>query len=195
MRKLISHLHVTLDGFMAGPDGDLDWVDDGHDNEIWDEVNALIDTVDTVLFGRTTYGGFAEYWPTAPSNLASTENEVNFAHWITKTAKVVASTTLESAEWENTRLIRYNVPEEVTVMKAQPGRDLLIFGSNGLVSSLLKWGLIDEFHISVHPVVLGRGLRFYEGLNHRQQLKLTYNKTLHSGVVSLQYRVAGRDSK
>lgn len=162
---------------------------------MWAEVNALLDTVDTVLFGRVTYEGFAAYWPTAATDLAATEHDVYFSHWIQRTSKVVFSSTLRAAPWRNTRLVKDNIAEEVAVMKAQPGQNLLIFGSNTMASTLLKWGLIDEFHINVFPVILGRGKRYYEGLNDWQQLKLISNKNLRSGVVSLQYQVSTGDSK
>jgi dihydrofolate reductase len=195
MRKLISHLHVSLDGYIADSKGGMDWIGDGHDDEMWAEVNALLDTVDTVLFGRVTYEGFAAYWPKTATDLAATENDIYFSHWIQRTSKVVFSSTLPTACWRNTQLVKDNVAEEVAVMKAQPGQNLLIFGSNTLASTLLKWGLIDEFHINVFPVILGRGKRYYEGLNDWQRLKLISNKSLRSGVAALQYRVSTGTSK
>src|SRR5262245_3276395 len=107
MRKLILSIHETLDGFIEGPNGQLDWMN--FDDEMWNYVNDLLSNVGTALFGRVAYQAFEKYWPAAAANPSSSKNEVQFAHWIEKTPKVVFSKTLEKAEWKNSKLIRENL--------------------------------------------------------------------------------------
>lgn len=188
MRKLISHMQVTVDGFMAGPKGELDWSGQYHDEAMWRDVWDLLSTVDTVLFGRVTYRLFEDYWPAVPANPSSTKDDLEFSRWIDKTPKIVASTTLEKVEWKNSRLLKGDVGEEVAKLKAQPGRNLLIFGSSTLASTLLKLGLIDELRTNVHPVVLGRGKPYFRDLNDSHGLKLVKARTINAGVVGLHYQ-------
>lgn len=149
MRKILAHEMVTIDGYFAGPSGDLDWF-------VWDDVLRdvsieLLKRVDTLLFGRVTYEMMAGYWPTAPEEDPAIKEAMN------NLPKIVFSRTLKKADWNNTRLTRELVPDEIRKMKQQPGRDMVIYGSGSLVSSLARQGLIDEYSLVVNPVVLGAG--------------------------------------
>jgi dihydrofolate reductase len=188
MRKVILSIQVTLDGFIEGPKGELDWM--VMDEELWEYVNDLLSTVDTTLFGRVAYQGFANYWPAAATNPLSPKNEIDFAHWIEKTPKIVFSKTLEKLEWKNSRLVKGNIVEEVAKMKQQPGKDLLMFGGAGIASTFMKLDLIDEYRIKVHPIILGKGIPLFKGIKDRMNLKLLKSKTFDSGVVGLYYKNA-----
>jgi dihydrofolate reductase len=186
MRNVISLMHVSLDGFVAGPNGEMDWI--AIDEEMYSDVADLVSTVDTALYGRVTYHGMESYWPTVPANPASTKEERRHAHWVENVQKIVFSTTLESVGWNNTRLVKANVAEEVARLKQQPGKNLMIFGSPTLTHTFIQLGLIDEYRITVNPVVLGSGIPLFKDVREQIALKLLASKTFRSGVVGLHYR-------
>lgn len=182
MRKLILCVNVSLDGF-------ADHTVAVHaDDELHDFATDLLNTVDTVLFGRVAYQLFESYMPTAPQDPSCTRSMVAFARRINAMPKIVFSKTLEKAGWENTRLVRGDLAEEVLRLKQQPGKDLSLTGLS-IASTLMKRGLIDEFWLMVQPVVCGKGKSLFEGLNDRVKLKLIGTKTFNSGVVVLHYRL------
>lgn len=186
MRKIIFQMMVSLDGYFEGPNHELDW----HlvDGEFNDYAADLLDSVDTLLFGRVTYQLMAGYWPTPA---AMTDDPV-IAAKMNGLSKIVFSRTLTKADWNNTRLVRENAVEEISKLKRQPGRDMAIFGSSDLAVSLMPAGLIDEYRIFVNPVVLGSGKPLLKGLNARLDLKLARTKVFESGLVLLCYMPGGR---
>lgn len=186
MRKVIVSNLMSLDGFMAGPGGDIDWfvVDEEFDGY----ARELFASVDTLLFGRVTWQLMAGYWPTP----AAAAEDPFITGKMNTLPKVVFSTTLEKAEWENTRLVKGNLAEEVSRLKRLPGMDMMIFGSGSLVSALTQAGLIDEYRIVVNPVVLGRGKPLFQDLRERLSLKLLKTRTLRCGDVILYYQPAGK---
>jgi dihydrofolate reductase len=177
MRKLIAWDMITLDGFFEGPaPGQIDWF-------LFDEEleKYILDTqkdADTLLFGRVTYEMMAAYWPTAEGQIADFMNSV---------PKVVFSRNLEQADWNNTRLVKDNVFEEVSKLKQEPGGDIFIFGSADFTSTLMQHGLIDEFRFGINPVVLGAGVPFFKGNVENLKLRLLEAKPLKSGLVILHY--------
>jgi dihydrofolate reductase len=186
MRKVIALMHISLDGFTAGPNGELEWA--RVDEETYAYVADLLRTVDTALYGRTTYQMMESYWPTVPADPSSTEADRQHAHWVEDVNKVVFSTTLEKAEWNNTRLVRGNVAEEIAQLTRQPGRDLMIFGSPQLTHTFIQLGLINEYRLTINPVVLGKGIPLFKDVKERLALELLASKTFRSGVVGLHYR-------
>ena len=182
MRKVILFNMVTLDGYFEGPNGEIDW----HyvDEEFNEFAHYQLDSADGLLFGRVTYQLMASYWPT---DLASTNDPIIAAKMNTL-PKIVFSRTLEKADWNNTRLVKENVAEEISRLKQQPGRDLLLFGSAGLASTLAQLGSIDEYRIMVNPIVLGNGKPLFRGTNHRLVLKLVRTKIFRNGNVLLYYQ-------
>ncbi|MCB2406846.1 dihydrofolate reductase family protein [Hymenobacter lucidus] len=186
MRKIIMLMHVSLDGFVADPAGNLDWV--RHDGEIFDYVTEHFQTVDTCLYGRATYQSMRDYWPTVPANPASTERQRHHASWVEQVAKVVISTTLPHADWHNTRLISGNVAEEIQQLRQQPGRNMMLFGSPRLAHSFMQLGLIDEYLLNVNPVLLGQGVPLFHGARRRTPLELLSSRTFSSGVIGLHYQ-------
>jgi dihydrofolate reductase len=186
MRKVISLMHISLDGFTAGPNGELDWA--RVDEETYGYVADLLRTVDTALYGRVTYHMMESYWPTVPADPASTESDRQHADWVENVQKIVFSRTLDRVTWNNTRLVQENIGEEVAQLKRQPGGDLMIFGSPSIVHMLAQHGLIDEYRLNINPVVLGSGIPLFTGIEDRIALELLDVKRFHSGAVGLHYR-------
>lgn len=184
MRKVIFQMMVSLDGYFEGPKHELDWhhVDD----EFNDYAIGLLDTLDTLVFGRVTYELMADYWP-SPDAL---KNDPQVAQRMNRLAKVVFSRTLEKVEWNNSRLAKNDPATEVAKLKQQPGKDIAIFGSSDLMLSLIPHGLVNEYRIFVNPVVLGSGKTLFEDLDQRLELNLVGNKMFKSGLVGLYYRPA-----
>jgi dihydrofolate reductase len=180
MRKVIVSNVASLDGFFETPDKKLDWV--VVDAEFNEYAKGLLRTVDTLLFGRATYETMVKHWPTAPrEELADQMNNL---------AKVVFSKTLQKVEWNNSRLVRNNIQGEVTNLKKQPGKDMVVFGSATVASSLLHAGLVDEYRVILQPVLLGRGNSLFKDITERMQLKLVSARPFGSGVVLLSYQRA-----
>jgi dihydrofolate reductase len=190
MRKVIWLVDMSLDGFMSGPRGELDWAAAHLDDELWEEVNDLLGRVDRALFGRVTYQNFEQYWPNVPGNPSSPKNELDFSRWIERTSKIVASTTLRKLEWKHSTLLSADVADSISQMKKQSGKDLLLFGSRSFASCLLQASLIDEIQIRIHPVILGVGRPLFKEGNERHMLRLVKARTFHSGVFWLRYDVA-----
>jgi dihydrofolate reductase len=180
MRKVIVSNLVTLDGFFEGLKGELDWfvVDKEFDGYVLD----LFKSVDTMLYGRKTYQMMANYWPNA------TENEPTITHMMNKLPKIVFSKTLNNANWNNSKIVRENISEEVNEMKKLPGKDMVIFGSGEIVSYLAKHELIDEYRIILNPVILGEGNPMFKNINDKIKLNLFKIRKLKSGVIILYYQ-------
>jgi dihydrofolate reductase len=175
---------VSLDGFFEGPNRELDWhnVDQEFNEFAIDQLNSL----DFLLFGRVTYEMMASYWPTP----AALRDDPIVAGRMNALPKIVISKTLDKAEWNNTRLMKDHIAEEIGKLKQQPGKDMAIFGSSDLATSLTELGLVDEYRIMVNPVVLGAGKPLFKGIPGRLQLKLVKTKTFHNGNVLLYYEPA-----
>ncbi len=182
VRKVFLFMMVTLDGFFEGPGHEIDWhnVDEEFNEFAIDQLNE----VDALLFGRVTYLVMASYWPTPLAK----ENDPIIADKMNTVPKIVFSKTLEKVEWNNSRLVKENIAEEVSQLKQQQGRDLAIFGSANLMVSLLQMGLVDELRIMVNPVVLGNGKPLFKGIHDTLNLKLIKTRTFRSGNVLLYYQ-------
>ena len=185
MRKVVLFMHMSLDGFAAGPNGELDWI--SYDAELEKYAESVVSSVGSPLYGRITYQMMESYWPTVLNDPSATKHDLDHARWIENVEKVVFSTTLESISWANTRLIKNNIAEEVAKLKQQRGKDLVIFGSPGLTRSFMQLDLIDSYHLTLNPVILGAGIPFFTAVNEKTNLKLVNSETLNSGVVTLHY--------
>jgi dihydrofolate reductase len=148
----------------------------------------LLNTVDTILFGRLTYQLFESYGPAAATSPSTSKSDLEIAHQINNMTKVVFSRTLDRVEWKNARLLKEIIPQEIVKMKQQPGKDMVIYGSGSIVSELMNMGLIDECRIIVNPVILGNGKPLFKGLKDRLNLELLKTKTFSSGNVLLSYQ-------
>ncbi|MFS0726224.1 dihydrofolate reductase family protein [Paenibacillus sp. 1P07SE] len=189
MRKVTLFLHASLDGIVEGPNGSMDigWI--SYDDDLAKHADHLLSTVDTILWGRGTYRIMKDYWPTVPMNPSAMPREVEHSKWLDRTTKIVFSSTLDNIDWVNTRLVKDHAAEEVMKLKQQPGKDIMILGSPRLGHSLMQLGLIDEYQITMSPVVVGRGLPLFQGIDEMLRLKLLDTRTMPSGVVCLHYQV------
>jgi dihydrofolate reductase len=182
MRKVIYSMGVSLDGFIAGPNGEIDW--SAPDEELHRFHNQQTREIGAHFCGRRLYEEM-KYWDTADENPSATEYELEFARIWKDIPKIVFSTTLESVEG-NARLARDGVAEEVAELKDQPGKDLAVGGA-GLASTFIELGLVDEFRLFVNPVVLGDGTPYFPPLQRRINPELVETKTFGSRVVYLRY--------
>ncbi|HLV33766.1 MAG TPA: dihydrofolate reductase family protein [Spirillospora sp.] len=188
MRRIISLIHLSLDGFAAGPNDELDWI--AYDAELEQDAHALHDLTDAVIWGRRTYEGMASYWLTVPGNPDSTPAEREHARWLENATKIVVSRTLDRIEWngaQNTVLIKDNIAEEISRIKQQPGKDIWFLGSTTLAQTFMQLDLIDEYRININPTVLGRGKPLFAGVTRDFPLRLLATRTFKNGVVGLRY--------
>jgi len=190
MRKLILQMQITVNGFVAGPNGELDWMIMGRDSKSKDFMNELIDSSDCILMGRKMTEGFMSYWLKVVEN--PEDPQYAFARKMVDTPKVVFTKTLDKSEWPNTVLAKGELAAEVNVMKSMPGKDILVYGGAGFVSSLLQEGLIDELYLLVNPVAIGSGMTIFK---ERTNLKLVSTTQYDSGKAVLHYKPVGKMNK
>jgi dihydrofolate reductase len=184
MRKIIISNLSSLDGFLAGPKGEIDWF--AWNDEMAQYSKGLIGSIDMIMFGRVTYELMASYWPTA----GPTTDEPVIIEAMNNLPKIVFSRTLEKAAWKNTTLVKEARKEDILEMKRRPGKDIVIYGSGSLVSQFTDWGLIDDYRIFVNPVILADGKPHFKGLKDMVKLDLLEAKAFYSGVVLLHYQPA-----
>lgn len=187
MRKIIVSNLVSLDGFFEGPNREIDWF--VVEEEFFEYAKDLLRSVDTILFGRVTYEGMASYWPTQ----AAKDNDPTITHKMNNLSKIVFSKKLSTVDpiiigWNNSKLVKGNIAEEIPKLKQKPGKDIVIFGSGSIVSALTRLGLIDEYRIIVNPVILGKGNPLFKGLQDKLNLELLKTQKLKSGVVIFYYQ-------
>jgi dihydrofolate reductase len=193
MRKIIAALQTSLDGFIEGPNGELDWAM-AEDEETWRDVFQMLDSVDTCILGRVMYPDYEQYWmavladPKGPlplSGVPATKNEIKYARWADKTPHFVVSKTLDKVAWKTSRIVRDI--EEIRKLKEQSGKNIYVVGGATLVGSLMNARLIDEVRLMVNPLVLGDGKALFKDVKERHELKFVRAKPLKSGKVSLLY--------
>lgn len=176
MRKVIMWDMVTVDGFFEGPERDISWF--VFEEELERYIHETQVEAGTLLFGRVTYELMAGYWPSEHGRIADFMNRIE---------KFVFSRTMEGTDWNNTTLIKDDVPEEVSRLKRGAGGDIFVFGSADLASTLIERDLVDEYRIGINPILLGRGSPLFKDSPHRRGLKLLEVRPLKSGVVILHY--------
>jgi dihydrofolate reductase len=185
VRSIILSEFVSLDGFYAGPEGDLDWVI--ADEEHHSYSAALLDSADLLLFGSRTYRIFRDYWPKVPLSEPTPLNERSTARQLNAVAKIVYSRQLGTEGWNTS--VRSNLDlEELRGLKAQTGRNIIVFGSGVLAQSLMRHDLIDEYHLLVQPVALSSGKAMFANLSRRLDLQVFKIERSESGVIRLYYR-------
>src|SRR5262245_5045699 len=173
MRKAIAALQVSLDGFIEGPNGELDWTL-AEDEETWRDVFEMLSDVDTFILGRVMYPGYEQYWLAVLadpdgilpfSGRVPTENEIKYARLADRTPHIVVSRTLDKVAWNTVRIVR-NL-EEIRKLKQEPGNDMHVLGGATLISSLMNVGLIDELRLLVNPLILGGGKALFKDVKER----------------------------
>lgn len=178
MRKLKLQMQITVDGFVAGPEGQLDWMTWDMDEKLIGFINHLTDTSDTILLGRKMTDGFVKYWEGVQKNPSSPE--FAFARKMVETPKVVFSKTLSSVEGKNVRVESGAAPQAISRLKEQAGKDIVVYGGATFVSSLIETGLIDELNLFVNPVAIGQGMHIFAA---RKPLKITSSTAYPCGIV------------
>ena len=184
MRKIIVSEHVTIDGYLAGPNGEMDWMTWDWDEELKNYVSELTKPVDCIIMGRKLMDGFIGTWK---SRLENPETADDFARKMIETPKVVFSKTIENVEWENTTVAKNNLAEEISQLKNQSGQDIIVYGGSNFVSSLIKENLIDEYNFFINPVVLGKGMTIFSDLENRLNLTLVKSQMFSCGIALLCY--------
>jgi dihydrofolate reductase len=179
-------MHISLDGFAAGPNGEIDWVK--VDEELFDYVGKRIGEGDTALYGRITYQMMESYWPTAADKPTASKHDIQHSRWYSKVHKVVLSKTMKDAT-SNTEIISGNLSERINELKQRPGEDILLFGSPTATHSLIQLNLIDGFWLFVNPIILGHGIPLFANIKDKISLKLLTTRRFTSGVTELNYIV------
>jgi len=178
-------MQMTVDGFVAGPNGELDWMTFGSDDALSKRINELTDTSDTILLGRKMTDGFVDYWTSVLENPDSPE--YSFAKKMVNTPKVVFSKTVKESKWANTTVANGDIVEEVENLKNKDGKDILVYGGASFVGSLIKNNLIDEYHFFVNPAVIGKGMTIFGEIEKTQKLKLVSSTSFECGETELFY--------
>jgi dihydrofolate reductase len=184
MRKLKLQMQITADGFVAGPEGQLDWMTPAMDEQLKALISELADASDTILMGRKMTGGFIKYWEhavTQPESLV----EYPFARKMVDIPKIVFSKTLDHVDGQNVRVENGDLSEAVDQLKRSPGKDIIVYGGATLVSSLIENGLIDELNLFVNPVAIGNGMRIFKN---RRPLTLTASVPYPGGIIVNTYK-------
>jgi len=187
MRKIISFMHISLDGFVAGPNGEMDWIK--VDEEIFDYVGKRVIEGDTALYGRVTYEMMESYWPTAGDKPNASKHDIEHSKWYSNVYKVVLSKTMKGAELSNTTIINDNLSDSINEIKNQGDKDILLFGSPTAAHSLIQQNLIDGYWLFVNPIILGQGIPLFADIKDKIKLKLLTTRQFTCGVTELNYTV------
>jgi dihydrofolate reductase len=179
MRKLKLQVQMTVDGYIAGLNGEMDWMIFNWDDELKKYVTEITEPVDCIVLGRKLAQGFIPHWASNP--------EQEGADKFNSTKKVVFTKTLEKSEWKNTVLAKDDLVDEITKLKKQDGKDIIAYGGATFVSTLIKQGLIDEFHLFINPAAIGNGMTIFKQLNSKQYLSLKKSLSFPCGIVVLCY--------
>jgi len=186
MRRIIISMNVTVNGCMADVDGGLDWHLQNWTSEMAQLLGQQLCRADTILLGRNTYNAMAGYWPAVSMSLSISREDIPYADLINSVEKVVYSGTLKQPGWNNSRIIKGNLRQQITKLKQQPGKDIMVYGSHMLVQDLIKNNLVDEYILWTYPIAMAQGLALF---NNQQNLKLVRSHQFQSGVVVLHYIV------
>jgi dihydrofolate reductase len=185
MRKLVLLMHISLDGFTARPNGEMDWIN--IEEEMFDVAGQRTREADTAIYGRGTYKLIQSYWPTAADQPNATKHDIEHSTWYKQVEKIVISSTLKGIDYPNARIIRKNLIAEIRKLKEAPGKEIIMFWSPTLAHTLTEENLIDHYFLLVNPILLGKGIPLFSNLKHTVKLKLLANNTFASGVVCLHY--------
>ncbi|MEO3771299.1 dihydrofolate reductase family protein [Micromonospora sp. B9E7] len=186
MRKIVVSMWTTLDGFVAGPDDEMDWL--LVDDQLQRYERDLVDNAGSLMLGRVTHADFAGYWPQAARNPDEPDDVRGYAQRVDALEKIVVSASGDIATWNNTRRLTHVDPDEITQLKRGSGGDIVVYGSLSVIRSLAQYGLIDEIHLLVHPVFLRDGKALFPGGQPPARLELLSAEPFASGVVLITYR-------
>jgi len=183
MKNVILFVHTSLDGFVAGPQGEMDWIT--VNDEIFDFVTHLTDDAGMALYGRVTYEMMEGYWPTAGDQPNASRHDIEHAKWYKNIPKIVLSKTMAGKEIANTLIISDNLTDEINRLKQGKGKNILMFGSPGAAHALRAEDLVDGYWLFVTPVLLGQGIPVFKNIGAQATLTLMESHIFSSGVVAL----------
>ena len=187
MRRLIVSLNITLDGFIAGPNCELDWHFQYWESDMADTLAAELYKADCILFGRKTYNGMMQHWKQMMKEQSLPKPDLAFFDTVDSCKKIVCSGTLQEAQWNNSKILNGPVEDGVRKLKKRSGKNIIVYGSGELVGSLIKWNLVDELHLWLHPVLLAHGKPLFPPVNCIKNIQLRATKTFGTGVILLHY--------
>lgn len=187
MKKLISFMHISLDGFVAGPNGEMDWIN--FDQELFDHVGERISKTDAAMYGRRTYQLMESYWPAAADKPDATKHDLEHSKWYNQSHKIVLSQSMKDISLPNTTIIRDNLSENITVIKQNANTEILLFGSPSTTHSLIRENLIDGYWLFVNPIILGKGISLFTDIKNPINLNLLGTRQFNCGVTELNYSV------
>ena len=186
MRKLVVFMHTSLDSFVAGPGGEMNWIN--VDDDMFEYAGRQTDASDTALYGRVTYQMMDAYWPTAGDPPDASKHDKQHSEWYNKVEKVILSTTLaDNNKPANIIVINDHQKEEINKLKNKPGKNIVVFGSPSVCHFLMSEDLIDEYWLFVNPILLGNGIPMFKNIKIPATLKLAETIVFKSGVVCLHY--------
>lgn len=190
MRKIISFMHLSLDGFVAGPNGEMDWIK--VNEEIFDFISKRISKGDTAIYGRKTFQMMENYWPTAADKPTATTHDIEHSKWYGKVHKVVLSKTMNNTRLNNTKIISDNLSDNLNEIKQNSSgwsEEILLFGSPTATHSLMQLNLIDGYWLFVNPIILGNGIPLFANIKNKTKLNLISTRPFSCGVTELNYTV------
>lgn len=179
MRKLKLQIQLSIDGFISGPNGEMDWMIWNWDDKLKDCVAKITESTDTIVLGRKLAEGFIPHW--------LTNQDAEGAEQINNSKKIVFTKTLENTEWENTFLEKGDLVEKIRELKSSTGNDIIAYGGGEFVSSLIKENLIDEYYFFINPSILGSGMPIFQNTDYKSELKLKEAKAYECGITVLKY--------
>ena len=180
MRKLKLQVQITIDGFISGQNGEMDWMCFPWSEDVTNYVKEITEPVDTIILGRKLALGFIPHW----ENIANIPTDPDFEGGVkyTNTPKIVFSKTIKKSIWNNTEIADGELVKEITNIKNQTGKDIIVYGGGTFVTSLIKASLIDEFHLFINPIAIGKGMTIFKGSDKNLNLKLKYSKQFECGI-------------
>jgi dihydrofolate reductase len=190
MRKLKLQVQMSIDGYIAGLNGEMDWMVWNWDDKLKNYVFESTDPIDTIILGRKMTDGFVSYWSdvmTKPDDPSSIDRSHAFAKKMLETPKVVFTKTLKKSQWANTDIATGDLTDEITKLKGLKGKDIIVYGGASFDSSLIRAGLIDEFHLLINPVAIGNGMTIFKDLNEIQKFSLIKSVAFDCGILGLHY--------
>ena len=187
MRKLKLQVQISVDGYVTGPDGSMDWVVWNWDEDLIGYVDELTDSIDTILLGRKMAAGFIDHW----SHVAGDPSDPEYTggQKMMAARKIVYSKTVKQPIWKDMEVVSTDLVEDVVQRKEQDGMDMIVYGGAALVSTMIKHGLIDEFFLFVNPALVGGGLSIFNQVPGVQKLALVESRAFECGIVLLRYEL------
>ncbi|MDD2304212.1 MAG: dihydrofolate reductase family protein [Prolixibacteraceae bacterium] len=185
MRKVVSFMHISLDGYVTNAKGEMSWIN--IDQEMFDLAKDRTMAADIALYGRVTYELMEAYWPTAADQPNATQHDIEHSAWYNKVSKIVPSRTMKGSVPKNTTIISENLADEIRKLKKEDGKEIIMFGSPTIVHELTAENLIDDYWLFVNPILLGGGNSLFKAFNQSIYLKLISSQVFSSGVVCLHY--------